>query len=135
VGHGGELACDSKDSSAQHVCDAMKTPCPVPVQEDQWRKTWEMVVDDTLGRLTGHTKASNLTFFGASNYGHLDARQVTLLWTLVGFLPAEERTATAEWVRNAVVADLCGPNTAAVVLHRGVVLQQSDHVARTVLKL
>ena len=45
-------------------------------QEELWRKTWEMVVDETLGRLTGHTKASNLTYFGASNYGHLDQRQV-----------------------------------------------------------
>lgn len=37
-----------------------------------------MVVDDTMGRLMGTTKASNLSYFGVSNYGHLDSRQVAV---------------------------------------------------------
>lgn len=36
-----------------------------------------MAVDDVLDKLVGHTIASNLTYMGISNYGHLQAKQVT----------------------------------------------------------
>lgn len=44
-------------------------------KEDLWRHMWERAVDDALARLLGTTKASNLSYFGVSNYGHLEARQ------------------------------------------------------------
>ena len=48
---------------------------------------WEMAVDDSLEKLLGTTKASNLSYFGVSNYGHLESRQARCL-ALAPFLAA-----------------------------------------------
>ncbi len=39
---------------------------------------WEMAVDDSIAKLLGTTKSGNLSYFGVSNYGRLDAKQVLL---------------------------------------------------------
>ena len=46
------------------------------LQEDLWRQMWERAVDDTLEMLLGRTQASNLTYMGVREYGHLEAKQV-----------------------------------------------------------
>lgn len=48
------------------------------MQEDLWRSMWEMAVDDSIAKLLGTTKSGNLSYFGVSNYGRLDAKQVLL---------------------------------------------------------
>lgn len=55
-------------------------------------------MDDALARLLGTTKASNLSYFGVSNYGHLEARQVGAMFPKAQDSPgSREEHQTRKW--------------------------------------